>query len=77
MTIGQFGSAAVVVGRPAGAVRRVGKIRGDEREVEVGIPRILPEIVLVQVVENAVLAASDEVASLGNEEDAGRAKVLI
>jgi len=43
----------------------------------VGIPLILPEVVLVEVVENAVLATSDEVTSRGNEDDAGGAKVLV
>ena len=42
-----------------------------------GVPLILTEVVLVEVVENAVLATSDEVTSRGNEDDAGGAKVLV
>ncbi len=36
-----------------------------------------PRLFLFEVVENAVFAAADEVASLGDQEDAGGAEVLI
>jgi len=55
--------------KPRGTVRRIRKIGGDERQVELGVPGILAEIVLVQVVDDAVLAASDQIASLGNQDD--------
>ena len=59
------------------AVRRVGQVGRDERQVEMGIPGIFPEIVLVQIVKNAVLAAPDEVAPRRDQHDAGSAEVLI
>src|SRR6185503_1387247 len=59
------------------AVRRVRQIGGDERKIELRIPAVLAEIVLVEVVEHAVLAAADQVASLRNDEHAGRAEILI
>src|SRR6266566_86153 len=60
-----------------GTVRRIGQVGRDERQVEVRVPAVLAEIVLVQVVENAVLAASDEIAAFGDEHDPGRAEILV
>ncbi len=49
------------------AIGGVGQVCSDKGQVELGIPLIFPEVVLVQVIENAVLAASDEVASSGDQ----------
>ena len=41
-----------------------------------GGPVILAEIVFVQVVENAIFAAANQIASVGDYEDTGGPKVL-